>query len=86
MGLWGVQEPQEEPNLEQTASLLSFALFTFLNPTISEASSVPHLSASRFPPMCDYDRSTNLIHRSFRVRATPLPLPRSRSDTDGGVG
>ena len=79
-----MQEPQEEPNLEQTASLLSFALFIFLNPTIAEASRVAHLPASRFPPLCDYDRSKHLIQRSFRVRSpSPLPLQGPWSDTDG---
>lgn len=60
-------DPQEEANLEQTASLLSFVLFTFLDPTIAEASRVPHLPAERFPPLCDYDRSVNLIKRSFKA-------------------
>lgn len=61
-------DPQEEANLEQTTSLLNFAIFTFLDPTIAEASRVPHLPAERFPPLCDYDRSVNLIERSFKVK------------------
>ena len=64
-----LQEPAAEPNPEQTTSLLSLALYFFLDPIIFKAYRVPHLSADEFPPLADYDYSKNLVKRSFKVRA-----------------
>ncbi|KAI5124482.1 hypothetical protein M0805_008364 [Coniferiporia weirii] len=58
-------DPKLPPNPEQTASLLSFNLYAFLDPIIFEACRVPHLSADQFPPLADYDHTKNLVKRSF---------------------
>lgn len=68
------KEPAAEPNAEQTASLFSLVLYTFLDPVIFKAYSVTHLSADQFPPLADYDYAKHLVKRSFKVRiqaATP---------------
>ncbi|PPQ74166.1 hypothetical protein CVT26_006770, partial [Gymnopilus dilepis] len=48
---------ETEPNPEQTASLFSFMVYSFLDPIIFEASRVPHLPYERLPPLADYDRA-----------------------------
>jgi hypothetical protein len=60
------QEPQTRINPEQTASLLSWAFYIFLDPLIFKARRVPHLSIDEFPPMADYDYAKNLIARSYK--------------------
>lgn len=55
------------PNPEQTASIASFAFYTFLDPIIWLGNRVPHLSHDQLPPLCDYDRLKNLIKRSYPV-------------------
>ncbi|KAF8889981.1 multidrug resistance-associated ABC transporter [Gymnopilus junonius] len=59
------KNPMEVLNPEQTASLFSLMVFSFLDPVISEAYSVPHLPYDRLPPLADYDYSKNLIDRAF---------------------
>jgi hypothetical protein len=56
------------PNPEQTASIISLLLFTFLDPVIFEAYRVPHLSHERLPPLADYDYSKKLTADAFPVR------------------
>jgi len=56
------------PNPEQTASILSLIVYSFLDPLITEAYKVPHLSHERLPAMADYDRTEYLREMSFRVR------------------
>lgn len=55
-----------EPNSEQTASLVSFLLFSFLDPIVFKAYRVPHLPYEDLPPLADYDRAEHLIHKSFK--------------------
>jgi hypothetical protein len=62
-----VQNPQKAISPEQTSNLLTFLLFNFMNPTISEASKVTHLSANQLPPLCDYDSVRYLIKNSYKV-------------------
>ncbi|THH01300.1 hypothetical protein EW026_g1369 [Hermanssonia centrifuga] len=59
------KNPSPVPNPEQTASLVSFLLYIFLDPTIWLAYRIPHLSLDQLPPMCDYDYAKNLIKRSY---------------------
>ncbi|KAF9650725.1 multidrug resistance-associated ABC transporter [Thelephora ganbajun] len=59
------KNPASEPNPEQTASWLSFSLFTFLDPLIIKASRVPHLPLEECPPLADYDWAPHLIQKSF---------------------
>jgi hypothetical protein len=61
------QNPAAEPNPEQTASWFSWLLFFFLDPIIFQASHIPHLPLSEFPPLADYDLSTSLVQTSFPV-------------------
>ncbi|KAI9434147.1 hypothetical protein H4582DRAFT_2112597 [Lactarius indigo] len=53
-------------NPEQTASLLSMMLYTFLDPIVFLAYRVPHLSHDMLPPLADYDYTRNLVERSFK--------------------
>ncbi|KAI0045217.1 P-loop containing nucleoside triphosphate hydrolase protein [Auriscalpium vulgare] len=60
------KDPSPEPNPEQTAPILSMALYTFLDPIIFLANRVPHLSHDQLPPIADYDHARNLVQRSFK--------------------
>ena len=46
-------------------------LYTFLDPIVLLAYRVPHLSLDMLPPLADYDRTRNLVKRSFKAS---LPL------------
>ena len=63
-----IQEPFPIANPEQTASILSFILWIFLDPIIFKASRVKHLGHDQLPPLADYDTAKNLIKRGYRVR------------------
>lgn len=71
--------PQAEVNLEQTASIFSFVFFFFLDEIIFKASKVPHLKASQFPPMCDYDHADNLVDRAYPHLDPFAGAPKNRS-------
>ncbi|KAI0066584.1 hypothetical protein BV25DRAFT_1868241 [Artomyces pyxidatus] len=60
------EEPATEPNPEQTASILSLALYIFVNPVVSLANRIPHLSIDLLPPLADYDHVKNLVAQSFK--------------------
>ncbi|KAI0052966.1 hypothetical protein FA95DRAFT_1579668 [Auriscalpium vulgare] len=60
------QDPFLEPNLEQTAPILSMALYTFLDPIVFLANRVSHLTHDQLPPLADYDHAKNLVQRSFK--------------------
>jgi hypothetical protein len=62
-----IQNPMPETNPEQTASILSLALYSFLDPIIFLAYRIPHLKFEQFPPLCDYDAAENLKARAFPV-------------------
>jgi hypothetical protein len=55
------------PNPEQTASILSLVLYTFLDPIIFLAYRIPHLSHDQLPPLSDYDYAKHLKAKSFPV-------------------
>lgn len=55
------------PNPEQTASIFSLMVYSFLDPVIFEAYRVPHLSHERLPPLADYDYSKRLTEHAFPV-------------------
>ena len=65
-------EPMPVPNPEQTASIISFLFYTFLDPTIWLAWRIPHLSRDQLPPLCDYDYVKSLVARSYPVSKLPL--------------
>ncbi|KAI0703637.1 hypothetical protein BC835DRAFT_1262769 [Cytidiella melzeri] len=59
-------DPFPIANPEQTASVISFWLYFFLDPIIFKAARVDHLTHDHFPPLADYDSAKNLIKRSYR--------------------
>lgn len=52
-------------NEEQTASLVSFFLYFFLDSIITAAWRVPHLPADQLPVLADYDWAEHLVKKSF---------------------
>ncbi|KAG6906813.1 hypothetical protein DXG01_011997 [Tephrocybe rancida] len=54
------------PNPSQTASWLSLALFSYLDPTVWLAYTAPHLSLTDLPPLADSDHAKNIIRSAFR--------------------
>ena len=63
-------KPQEVVNPEQTASVLSFALFTFLDGIVFPAYRMVHYPFEMLPPLCDYDRAEELAARAFKYLDT----------------
>ncbi|KAF8803422.1 multidrug resistance-associated ABC transporter [Phlegmacium glaucopus] len=59
------KHPMEVPNPEQTASILSLIMYSFLDPLIFEACRVPHLSHERLPAIPDYDYAEYLRKTAF---------------------
>ncbi|KAF7324829.1 ATP-binding cassette transporter [Mycena kentingensis (nom. inval.)] len=59
------KNPSPEPGPEQTASILSSALYLFLSPIVFLAYRIPHLSFDQLPPICDYDAMMALKVRAF---------------------
>ncbi|KAI0291829.1 hypothetical protein BC826DRAFT_1105763 [Russula brevipes] len=59
-------DPQTAINPEQTASVLSMALYTFLDHIVFLTNRVPHLSHDMLPPLADYDYTKYLVRRSFK--------------------
>lgn len=63
-----IQHPAEQPNPEQTASVLSFNTYSYLSQTITRANKLDHLTPDDMPPIADYDRAENLTKASLYVR------------------
>ncbi|KAF7969448.1 hypothetical protein HWV62_27283, partial [Athelia sp. TMB] len=59
------KHPTPSSSPEQTASPLSFALWSFLDPLIIMASRVAHLGYDQFPPLLDVDAAKTLVAKSF---------------------
>jgi hypothetical protein len=55
------------PNAEQTASIFSFAIYSFLDPVVFLAYRVSHLAHDQLPPLADYDYARHLTEKSFPV-------------------
>ena len=60
------ENPSDEPAPEQTASLLSMMLFSFLDPLIWAGYRTTHLAYDRLPPLADYDRASWLKQLAFQ--------------------
>ncbi|TCD68817.1 hypothetical protein EIP91_009684 [Steccherinum ochraceum] len=60
------KDPTPVPNPEQTASVWSLWVYSFMDPVIFLAYRIPHLSLDQLPPLSDYDRTKNLVKRSFK--------------------
>ncbi|KAJ7041082.1 P-loop containing nucleoside triphosphate hydrolase protein [Mycena alexandri] len=65
--------PQPVPNPEQTASVLSLALYFFLDQVIMLAARLPHLPHNLLPPLADYDHAQHLRTRGFRASDSRPP-------------
>ncbi|TBU53541.1 hypothetical protein BD310DRAFT_937787 [Dichomitus squalens] len=61
------KEPSEKVNPEQTASILSMSVFSWLDNIIWKAYKVPHLPYEELPPIADYDRAKHLVARAFPI-------------------
>ena len=70
-----VQNPSATPSPDQTASLLSVVLYSYLDPFISVGSRTPQLSSEHMPPLADYDSSQHLRLSSFPVCEPPSACP-----------
>jgi hypothetical protein len=64
--IFSFQHPQTEINPEQTAPLISFFTFTFLDPVIAASRRVAHLSYAMLPPQVDHDAMRALRPRTYR--------------------
>jgi len=60
------ENPSDEPAPEQTASLLSKMLFSFLDPLIYAGYRTTHLAYDLLPPLADYDRAAWLTQCAFK--------------------
>ncbi|KAG6849488.1 hypothetical protein H0H93_008015 [Arthromyces matolae] len=65
----------------QTASWLSLALFSYLDPTVWLAYRAPHLPLTDLPPLADSDHAKNLVQAAF-----PHLDPFSEVNVGGGNG
>lgn len=63
----GIQGQVFSANPEQTASILSWVFWTFIDPTIWRAYTLPHLSHDQLPPLADYDDAGYLIEQHLHV-------------------
>ncbi|KAF8803435.1 multidrug resistance-associated ABC transporter [Phlegmacium glaucopus] len=59
------KHPMEVPNPEQTASILSLIMYSFLDPLIFGACRMPYLSHERLPAIPDYDYAEYLRKIAF---------------------
>ncbi|KAI0257800.1 hypothetical protein BC834DRAFT_803131, partial [Gloeopeniophorella convolvens] len=59
------KDPAPIPNPEQTGSIFSMAIHSYLSSLIWKAYRVPHLGYDQLPPNADYDRAKNLVERAF---------------------
>ncbi|KAF7314577.1 ATP-binding cassette transporter [Mycena kentingensis (nom. inval.)] len=60
------ENPQTEVNPEQTASIIDFALYYFLDKLVFSAYNKSHLPEDELYPLCDTDRGAVLQERSFK--------------------
>lgn len=65
--LLAIKAADDLPNPEATASYLSLLTFSFLDPLIWKAYTVPHLSTDQLPPLQEMDSSASLTAHAFPV-------------------
>lgn len=58
------EDPMAVPNAEQTASIFSLVIYSFLDPIVFLAYRVP-LTHDQLPPLADYDYARHLTEKSF---------------------
>ncbi|TBU23091.1 hypothetical protein BD311DRAFT_811015 [Dichomitus squalens] len=61
------KDPSEKANPEQTASILSMSVFTWLDNIIWKAYKVPHLPYEELLPIANYDCAKHLVARAFPI-------------------
>ncbi|VDC01970.1 unnamed protein product [Peniophora sp. CBMAI 1063] len=61
-----IPQKPDELNEEQTASLLSFGTFSYLDRLVMLGYRLRTLSFEQLPPLPDYDRTSYLVKRSFK--------------------
>ncbi|KAI0260155.1 hypothetical protein BC834DRAFT_925973 [Gloeopeniophorella convolvens] len=59
------KDPAPIPHPEQTGSIFSMAIHSYLSSLIWKAYRVPHLGHDQLPPNADYDRAKNLVEGAF---------------------
>lgn len=63
-----LQDPTAVANPEQTASILRWIFWSFLDPVVWRAYRLPHLSHDQLPPLADYDEAHYLTEKHYEVR------------------
>lgn len=63
------QDPMPVPNAEQTCSIFSRLIFSYMGPVIWAGYRTEHLEVEDMPPLMDTDYSKNLVKNAFPVRA-----------------
>lgn len=66
-----IRQHPKIPNPEQTCSLLSWLMYTFMDSVIFNAYRSPDLIYEDIPPLADSDYAGHLKKQSFRVRRVP---------------
>ena len=61
------QDPTAAANPEQTASILRWIFWSFLDPVIWRAYKLPHLPHDQLPPLADYDEAHYLTEKHYEV-------------------
>lgn len=65
------QNPMKEPNVEQTASVLSRTFYVYMDPFVFTASKATSLTTEELPPLSDTDDIKNLADRTRKVCFLP---------------
>ncbi|CCL99480.1 uncharacterized protein FIBRA_01498 [Fibroporia radiculosa] len=73
-----------EPSPEQTASLLSVILYSWLDKTIVDAYRLPHLPVDKFPPLADSDQSQYLSAQTSK-ELDPFQMTNKRRHIGWGL-
>ncbi|CCM06744.1 uncharacterized protein FIBRA_09038 [Fibroporia radiculosa] len=73
-----------EPSPEQTASLLSVILYSWLDKTIVDAYRLPHLPVDKFPPLADSDQSQYLSAQTSK-ELDPFQITNKRRHIGWGL-
>ena len=55
------------PSPEQTASIWSLMVHSYVDSVIWKAYTVPHLPLDQLDPLADYDTARHLVNRSYKV-------------------
>lgn len=76
------QNPAQDVNVEQTASIFSRVFYTYVDPFVLGACKVTSLTTDELPPLCDTDDVKHLEDWTYQV-CNPFPSLFSASDHRG---